>query len=107
MRAYDHRPQQIEQQIADLSTDLYAYVPSRLLAQRNMEVMNKMGLHVMSRLSDQLRNRSWRVREPSLPPGPFAVYLIEGYVELTAPQHNNLQGVRFVDRPERSDAGMA
>ena len=104
---YDHRPQQIEQQIADLSTDLYAYVPSRLLAQRNIEVMNKMGVHVMNRPSDQPGNRSWRVLEPTLPPGPFAVYLIEGYVELTGPQHNNLQGVRFVDRPERSDAGTA
>jgi hypothetical protein len=102
---YDHRPQQIEQQKADLSTDLYAYVPSQLLAHRNIELMNKMGMHVMSRPSDQPGNRSWRVQEPSLPPGPFAEHVIDGYIELTAPGHNNLLGVRFIDRPERSGTG--
>jgi hypothetical protein len=103
---YDHRPAQIEQQVADVQADLYAYVPSQLLAQRNIEVMNKMGVQVMHKPSDQPGNRSWRVLEPSVPPGPFAEQVIDGYVELTAPQHNNPAGyVRFVDQPERSDTG--
>jgi len=103
---YDHRPEQIERQIAELHTDLYAYAPSQLLAQRNMELMNKMGVHVMSKPSDQPGNRSWHVLEPSVPPGPFAEQVIDGYLELTAPQHNNpARYVRFVDRPERSDTG--
>lgn len=103
---YGHRPEQLEQQIAELHTDLYAYVPSQLLAQRNMEVMNKMGVSVMNRPSDQPGNRSWRVLEPTVPPGPFAEHVIAGYVELTAPQHNNPdRRVRFVDHPERSDTG--
>jgi hypothetical protein len=102
---YDHRPEQIERQLAELHTDLYAYVPSQLLARRNIEVMNKTGVHVMSKPADQPGNRSWRVLEPSVPPGPFAEYLIEGYVELTAPEHNNPGDVRFVDLPERSDTG--
>lgn len=100
---YDHRPEQIELQLAELRTDLYAYAPSQLLAQRNMELMNKMGLHVMSKPSDQPGNRSWRILEPSVPPGPFAEQVIEGYVELTAPQHNNPKDVRFVDRSEQSE----
>jgi len=103
---YDHRPEQIERQIAELHTDLYAYAPSQLLAQRNMELMNKMGVHVMSKPSDQSGNRSWHVLEPSVPPGPFAEQVIDGYLELTAPQHNNpARYVRFVGRPERSDTG--
>ena len=102
---YHHRPEEIERQVAELHTDLYAYVPSQLLAQHNMEVMNKMGVHVMNRPSDQPGNRSWRVLEPSVPPGPFAEQVIDGYVELTAPQHNNPKDLRIVDRPERSDTG--
>ena len=102
---YRHQPEQIERQIAELQTDLYAYVPSQLLAQRNIEVMNKMGVHVMNRPSDQPGNRSWRVLEPSIPPIPFAEQVIDGYIELTAPLFNNPTGKRFVDRPERSDEG--
>ena len=102
---YHHQPEQIEQQVAELHTDLYACAPSQLLAQRNMEVMNKMGVQVMNRPSDQPGHRSWRVLEPSVPPGPFAEQVIDGYVELTAPQHNNPKDLRFVDRPERSDTG--
>ncbi|HEY6543067.1 MAG TPA: hypothetical protein VIZ18_19150 [Ktedonobacteraceae bacterium] len=102
---YHHRPEQIEQQIADLQTDLYAYLPSQVLAQLNMEVMNKMGVQVINRPSDQPGIRSWRVLEPSIPPGPFAEQVIDGYTELTAPQHNNPKDVRFVDRPEHSDTG--
>ena len=102
---YHHRPEEIEQQVAELHTDLYAYAPSQMLAQRNIEVMNKMGVQVMNKPSDQPGHRSWRVLEPTVPPGPFAEQVIDGYVELTAPQHNNPRDLRFVDRPERSDAG--
>jgi len=102
---YDHRPEQIERQVAELHTDLYAYMPSQLLARRNIELMNRMGMHVMSKPSDQPGSRSWRVLEPSVPRGPFAEQVIDGYIELTAPYHNNLQGVRFVDRPEQGNTG--
>ena len=102
---YHHRPEEIEQQVAELHTDLYAYAPAQMLAQRNIEVMNKMGIQVMNKPSDQPGNRSWRVLEPTVPPGPFAEQVIDGYVELTAPQHNNPKDLRFVERPERSDTG--
>jgi hypothetical protein len=102
---YHHRPEEIERQAAELQTDLYAYVPSQLLAQRNMEMMNKMGVQVMSKPSDQPGSRSWRVLEPTVPPGPFAEQVINGYIELTTPLFNNPKAQRFVDRPERSDTG--
>jgi len=67
--------------------------------------LNKMGVQVMHKPSDQPGNRSWRVLEPTEPPGPFAEQVIDGYIELAAPQHNNPGYVRFVDRPERSREG--
>lgn len=102
---YGHRPEQVELQLAELETPLYAYVASQSLARRNMEEMNKMGVSVMSRPSDQPGERTDRVLEPDTLPRPFAEQVIEGYVELTAPRHNNIRGVRFVDFPERSEEG--
>jgi len=102
---YGHHPSQIERQLKEIDSQLYAYLPSRILAQRNIEVMNKMGVRIMSKPSDQPGERSWRVLEPTVPPGPFAEYVVEGYVELTSPNHNNITGLRFVDFPERSDTG--
>lgn len=102
---YHHRPEEIEGQIVELQTDLYAYMPSQALAQRNIEVMNKMGVHVMNRPSDQPGNRSWRVLEPTVPPGPFAEQVIDGYIQLATPLFNNPKEKRFVNRPERSREG--
>ncbi len=97
---YGHHPSQIEKQLAEMDTPLYSYVPHRVIAQWNMAVMNKMGVDVMTRPSDQPGQRSWRVLEPTEPPGPYAEHIIEGYVELTSPLHNNITAVRFVDPPE-------
>jgi hypothetical protein len=35
-----------------------------------------------------------------MPSGPYAEQVIAGYVALTAPQHNNPRGVRWMDRTE-------
>lgn len=97
---YGHDPSQIEKQLAEMDTPLYSYVPHRSLAQLNIALMNKLGVDVMTRPSDAPGQRSWRVVEPSEPPGPYAEHIIAGYVELTSPLHNNITAVRFVDRPE-------
>lgn len=102
---YGHLPEQIEVQLAQFDLPLYAFVSSQALARRNMEEMNKMGVQVMSRPSDQPGERSEAVLEPEDRPRPFAEQVIEGYVEMTAPWHNNIRGVRFVDSPERSEEG--
>ncbi len=72
------------------------------MAQRNIAVMNKMGVNVITMPSDQPGQRSCRVLEPTEPMRPYAEHLIEGYLELTLPAHNNILGLRFVDHPERS-----
>jgi len=97
---YGHHPSQIAKQLAEMDTPLYSYVLHRVLAQWNIAVMNKVGVDVMTRPSDAPGQRSWRVLEPTEPPGPYAEHVIAGYVELTSPLHNNITAVRFVDLPE-------
>jgi hypothetical protein len=102
---YGHTPGQLEQQLAALATPLYSYLRHPTLAQRNMAVMNKMGVNVTLRPDDQPGMRSWRVLEPVEPLQPYAEHVIEGYLELTLPAHNNILGLRFIDHPERSNTG--
>ncbi len=99
---YGHTPGQVEQQLAEMKTPLYSYLRHPALAQRNMAVMNKMGVNVTLKPDDQPGLRSWRVQEPVEPMPPYAEHIIAGYQELTLPAHNNLLGLRFIDHPERS-----
>ena len=99
---YEHNPSQIEEQLAEMHSSLYAYVPHQLLAQRNMTVMNKLGVSVLISPSDQPGVRSWRVLEPTESPSPFAEHMMSGYVALLLPYHNNITRLRFVDPPDRS-----
>lgn len=100
---YGHLPGQIEQQLAEMGTILYSYAPHQLLAQRNMLLMNKLGMNVMTLPTDLPGERSWKVAAPTEALRPFAEQVIGGYLELVSPTHNNLKAHRFVDRPERSD----
>ncbi len=99
---YGHHPDQIGRQLAELETPLYAYVPHQVLAQRNMIVMNQMGISVVTKPVDQPGQRTWRVLAPTMSPGSFAELAVEGYIALTLPNHNNVRKLRFVDLPERS-----
>jgi hypothetical protein len=96
---YGHIPSQIELQLAEMEDPLYSYVPHRLLAQRNMLVMNKLGVNVMTLPTDRPGERSWKVAPPVQPMTSFAEHPIGGYLELISPTHNNPRGDRFVDRP--------
>jgi hypothetical protein len=98
-----HAPSQIEQQLAEVENPLSCYAPHQLLAQRNMLVMNTLGISVMTLPTDLPGERSWKVVAPTEPRCPFAESVIQGYQELVSPSHNNLKGHRFVDRSERSN----
>ncbi len=102
---YGHLPDQIEQQLAQMETPLYSFAPHQVLAQRNMLVMNSLGISTLQTPADLPQNRTERVEKPTEPIPPFAEHVIEGYRELTAPAHNNLNAQRFIDRPEASDSG--
>lgn len=102
---YGHRPAQIERQLQQMDSPLYTFAPHQVLAQRNMAVMNKLGINVALRPADLPGVRSWRVVAPIEPLSPFAEHVVVGYQELITPWHNNPKEDRFVDRPERSDTG--
>ncbi len=102
---YGHLPEQIERQVEEMDSPLYSYVPNQVLAQRNMVVMNTLGINVTFRPSDLPGQRSWRVLSPTEPLSPYAEHVVEGYQELIAPFHNNVKDDRFVDRPEHSEEG--
>jgi hypothetical protein len=97
---YGHHPGQIEQQLAEMEDPLYSYMPHRLLAQRNMLAMNKVGVNVMTLPTDRPGERSSKVDTPEEPLPSFADHMIEGYLALTSPRYNNIMGHRFVDLPE-------
>ena len=100
-----HLPDQIPLQLEDLDSPLYSYVPHQVLAQRNMVVMNKLGINSADKPEDLPGHRTWRVVTPTEPLQPYAEHVVQGYQELTSPSHNNVKGRRFVDRPEESDTG--
>ena len=104
---YHHLPEQLKEQMAELDSPLYAYMPHPTLARRNMLIMNKLGINVLQYPADLPGRRSWRVVAPVEPMSPFAEHIFAGYLELTAPLHNNIRGVLFVDRIERSEIGEA
>ncbi|GCE49148.1 hypothetical protein EI42_05527 [Thermosporothrix hazakensis] len=98
---YGHTPEQIEQQLAQMESPLFAFVPHQVLAQQNMMVMNRLGTEIMSRGSDLPGQRSWRVLPAQEPLTPFAEHLFPAYQELVAPYHNNIMEHHFADPLER------
>jgi hypothetical protein len=97
---YGHLPDQIAKQLEEMSSPIYSYVPHQVLAQCNMVVMNALGVNITANPADLPGNRSSRVLEPTVPPGPYAQQGIRGYQELTTPLHNNIKADRFVDPPQ-------
>lgn len=101
--SYGHRPDQLEQQLVAMADPLYAYAPHQNLARLNMQLMNALGMTVMSAPGDLPGTRSERVLAPLRHSHqPFAEHMVAGYVELIAPYYNNLRGHRFFDRVESS-----
>jgi len=98
---YGHLPDQTARQLEEMNAPIYSYTPHQKLAQCNMVVMNALGVNVTSDPADLPGNRSSRVLEPTVPPGPYAQHVIRGYQELTTPLHNNIKADRFVDPPEK------
>jgi hypothetical protein len=99
---YHHQPAQITQQLADLDSSLFTYMPHRVLAQRNMTVMNKLSVDIMTHGASATAQRSWRAIVSAEPLGPFAEHVFVGYQEMLSPFYNNLMDHRFIDRPERN-----
>jgi hypothetical protein len=93
-----HLPAQIEEQLAELATPLYAFQSHKLLARQNMVIMNKLALDVLVPPADEPGARSRRVLPARERQTPFAEQIIDGYRPLLAPVYNNLRRVRFIDQ---------
>ncbi|HEY7414946.1 MAG TPA: hypothetical protein VH593_07125 [Ktedonobacteraceae bacterium] len=102
---YDHLPQQIAQQLEELNSPLTAYISHQALAQRNMAMMNWLGVQVTFRPSDLPGLRSWRVVAPIEPMSPYAEHVVIGYQEMTSPLYNNIRRDQFIDPPEHNNGG--
>ncbi len=85
---YSHLPYQIAQQLEELHTPLMVYITHQALAQRNMAVMNRLGVRVAFRPSDLPGQRSWRVVAPIEPMSPYAEQVVRGYQEMTPSPSN-------------------
>ena len=105
-RQYQHLPTQIERQLAEMETPLYAYVPHQSLAQRNMLVMNKLLADTAEQPGDLPDEHTEYVgntqhaeaaEEKEGLEAPLAEGLIEGYRDMTSTGINNPQQERFVD----------
>jgi len=73
-----HTPASIQEQLAQLTTPLYAYQPHPALARRNMLVMNALGIQVTDALADQPGERTPAVAAPSMPVPTYAEERIRG-----------------------------
>ncbi len=96
---FGQQPEQIALRLGELELPLYAHIPHPRLAQRNMLVMDRVGVHLTSNAADQPGNRSWRVAESQLPARPYAEQVIGGYVDMTSTRHNNFSDYRFFYQP--------
>ena len=103
-KQFGHTPERIAEQLRELESPLYRYVRHPALARRNMFLMDRLGVRLMAAMSDRPGERAWLVSTPATPSRPYAEQVIDGYVALTAPQHNNPRDVRWVDRPEFASA---
>jgi hypothetical protein len=92
---YGHRPAQIAQQLQEMDSPLFAFAPHQVLAQRNMLVMNKLGVSILSQSSDQPGQRSRPVSAPTAPLPPFAEHIVRPYLDMTSPNHNNMDRGAF------------
>ncbi|GCE30132.1 hypothetical protein KDA_56160 [Dictyobacter alpinus] len=82
--ATGHTLSQIEQQRAEVENPLFAYAPHPRLSQRNMLVMNALGVKVTTPPAELPGKRSWQLVAPAETQRPFAESIIRGYQELSS-----------------------
>jgi hypothetical protein len=91
----DATPERLAQRRAALDGPLYASLRHPALAQRNMQLMDRVGVVAPPYAARPLDTAPAGVTRP------YAEWVVTGYISLTAPRHNNPAGVRFAHRAER------
>jgi hypothetical protein len=77
----------IRRRLDELDARIYTPVGHPALAQRNMLVMNALGVRVSDHGADRPGHRTDRVVLPTMPAGPYAETAIRGELELVPPAH--------------------
>ena len=75
---FGHAPAQIEPQLAEMDSLLYAYAPHPMLARHNMLLMNELGISVTSSFADQPGNRTPSGRGGDIAPPSYAELTVSG-----------------------------
>lgn len=99
-----HTPEQIAEQIAQIQTPVYAFVPHPDLARRNMIVMNSLGVALTDNPASRPGDRTIRVEVPTIPAAPYAQVTIAGAMTLCSPGWNNPRHLDFANAVEAIDA---
>ena len=86
---YGHTVHEIEAQLASLHTPLYACIRHPALAERNMVLMNDLGVRLTSNIADRPGQRTSRIQAPTLPHQPYAEQVIGGATTLVSRWSNN------------------
>lgn len=96
---FGHTPEQIDRQLQEMQSRLYAYVRHASLARRNMILMNELGIEMTGAFADQPGNRTMRVQTPTSPQPPYAEQVVPGEMTLISPYHTNSQLIELVSYP--------
>lgn len=103
-RDYAHTPEQIAEQIAQIQSPVYAFVPHPDLARRNMIVMNSLGVALTDNPASRPGDRTARVAAPTIPAAPYAQVTIAGEMTLTSMGWNNPRQLDLANAEEQVDA---
>jgi hypothetical protein len=98
-----HTPGRISEQLAEMSSPLYAYIPNPLLARRNMLVMNELGISVTSASADLPGHRTPRVEPPKLPQPPYAEQTVWGEIAVVLRAGNQVSPATLGFPPMETD----
>lgn len=75
---YGHTIEQCNEQLDEMSSPLYMYVPHPALARRNMVLMNALGMKVSDNVADRPGKRTASVQPPAMPQYAYADFVVAG-----------------------------
>jgi hypothetical protein len=75
---FGHTIKQCDEQLAEMNSPLYAYVPHPSLARRNMLLMNILGMKITDNAADRPGKRTASVQPPAMPQYAYADYVVDG-----------------------------
>jgi hypothetical protein len=104
---HGHTVPQIEAQLAALQPPLYGYVRHPALAERNMLLMNSIGVRTTDNDADWSGRRTWLVQVPPPLGRSYAGQVIIGATTLVSGWSNNPTLVFLNNRRDRVDEQVA